>query len=115
MMPHPWIADRTLAFDSSGIRKVFDLAGKIKNPINLSIGQPDFDVPIAVQDAMVKRHGSQCGFCTPGFVMSLAALHLDGAPANQAETYIAGNLCRCTGYDKIIKAVQVAAAEMRGA
>ena len=52
-MPHPWIADRTLAFDSSGIRKVFDLAGKIKNPINLSIGQPDFDVPIAVQDAMV--------------------------------------------------------------
>lgn len=52
-MPHPWIADRTHAFDSSGIRKVFDLAGKIKNPINLSIGQPDFDVPIAVQDAMI--------------------------------------------------------------
>ena len=52
-MPHPWIADRTLAFDSSGIRKVFDLAGKIKNPINLSIGQPDFDVPIAVQDAII--------------------------------------------------------------
>ncbi len=40
-----WIADRTKSFDSSGIRKVFDLAAKIKNPINLSIGQPDFDVP----------------------------------------------------------------------
>ncbi|MGB1160384.1 MAG: xanthine dehydrogenase small subunit [Alphaproteobacteria bacterium] len=59
-----------------------------------------------VQDAMVKRHGSQCGFCTPGFVMSLAALHLDGAPADQAETYIAGNLCRCTGYGPILAAAK---------
>jgi aspartate/methionine/tyrosine aminotransferase len=42
---HPWIAKRTLSFDASGIRKVFELAAKIKNPINLSIGQPDFDVP----------------------------------------------------------------------
>lgn len=59
-----------------------------------------------VQDAMVKRHGSQCGFCTPGFVMSLAAMHLDGAPAEQAETYIAGNLCRCTGYGPILAAAK---------
>ena len=44
-MSHPWIADRTRLFDSSGIRKVFDLAAKMTNPINLSIGQPDFDVP----------------------------------------------------------------------
>lgn len=57
-----------------------------------------------VQDAMVQRHGSQCGFCTPGFVMSLAAMHLDGAPVEQAETYIAGNLCRCTGYGPILAA-----------
>ena len=57
-----------------------------------------------VQAAMVERHGSQCGFCTPGFVMSLAALQLDGAPACQAETYIAGNLCRCTGYGPILEA-----------
>ena len=57
-----------------------------------------------VQDAMVRRHGSQCGFCTPGFVMSLAAMHLDGAPVEQAETYIAGNLCRCTGYGPILAA-----------
>jgi aspartate aminotransferase/aminotransferase len=53
-MPHPWIADRMAHFDSSGIRKVFDLAAKMKNPINLSIGQPDFDVPAAVQDAAVE-------------------------------------------------------------
>ncbi|CAD78523.1 aspartate aminotransferase [Rhodopirellula baltica SH 1] len=50
---HPWIADRTASFDSSGIRKVFDLAAKLKDPINLSIGQPDFDVPEEIQDATV--------------------------------------------------------------
>ncbi|MCC9644086.1 aminotransferase class I/II-fold pyridoxal phosphate-dependent enzyme [Rhodopirellula sp. JC740] len=50
---HPWIADRTTSFDSSGIRKVFDLAAKLKDPINLSIGQPDFDVPEVIQDATV--------------------------------------------------------------
>ena len=41
-MNHPWIADRTSHFDSSGIRKVFDLAATMRDPINLSIGQPDF-------------------------------------------------------------------------
>lgn len=50
---HSWIADRTAAFDSSGIRKVFDLAAKLKDPINLSIGQPDFDVPESIQDAAI--------------------------------------------------------------
>jgi aspartate aminotransferase/aminotransferase len=50
---HPWLADRTAKFDSSGIRKVFDLAAKMANPINLSIGQPDFAVPDAVKDAAI--------------------------------------------------------------
>lgn len=53
-MPHPWIAARMKTFDSSGIRKVFDLAGKLENPINLSIGQPDFDVPAEIQDAAIE-------------------------------------------------------------
>ena len=48
-----WIADRTASFDSSGIRKVFDLAAKMKNPINLSIGLPDFDVPEPIKLACV--------------------------------------------------------------
>jgi aspartate/methionine/tyrosine aminotransferase len=48
-----WIADRTRAFDSSGIRKVFDLAAKMKDPINLSIGQPDFDVPEQIKAACI--------------------------------------------------------------
>jgi aspartate aminotransferase/aminotransferase len=53
MSNHPWLADRTATFDSSGIRKVFDLAAKMKNPINLSIGQPDFPVPDAVKEAAI--------------------------------------------------------------
>jgi aspartate aminotransferase/aminotransferase len=53
-MSHPWIADRTKAFDSSGIRKVFELAAKMKDPINLSIGQPDFDVPEPVRAACIE-------------------------------------------------------------
>ena len=52
-MSHPWIADRMAHFDSSGIRKVFDLAAKMKSPINLSIGQPDFDVPPTVKQAAI--------------------------------------------------------------
>ncbi|WP_435231503.1 xanthine dehydrogenase small subunit [Pseudopelagicola sp. nBUS_20] len=59
-----------------------------------------------VQTAMVAHHGSQCGFCTPGFVMSLYALWMENASptVQQIETAIQGNLCRCTGYAPIIRA-----------
>jgi len=53
MPTHPWLADRTAKFDSSGIRKVFDLAAKMSNPINLSIGQPDFAVPDVIKEAAI--------------------------------------------------------------
>lgn len=52
-MTRPWIAERTKAFTSSGIRRVFDLAANLKDPINLSIGQPDFDVPERVRQACI--------------------------------------------------------------
>ncbi len=52
-MSHPWIADRTNRFDSSGIRKVFDLASRLSDPINLAIGQPDFPVPSEVKQAAI--------------------------------------------------------------
>ena len=67
-MTHPWIAARTQAFDSSGIRKVFDLASRLADPINLSIGQPDFDVPRPVQDACVEaiRSGKNTYALTQG-------------------------------------------------
>lgn len=53
-MPHSWLAKRSLAFDSSGIRKVFDLAAKLQDPINLSIGQPDFPVDERVKEAAIE-------------------------------------------------------------
>ena len=52
-MSHPWLADRSANFDASGIRKVFDLAAKMANPINLSIGQPDFAVPDPIKEAAI--------------------------------------------------------------
>jgi xanthine dehydrogenase small subunit len=61
-----------------------------------------------VQQAMVDHHGSQCGFCTPGFVMSLFTLYQDGGALHEGReavlTRIAGNLCRCTGYRPIVDA-----------
>jgi aspartate aminotransferase/aminotransferase len=53
MSTHPWLADRTASFDASGIRKVFDLAATMREPINLSIGQPDFAVPDLVKEAAI--------------------------------------------------------------
>src|SRR5579863_9142433 len=59
-----------------------------------------------VQEAMARDHGSQCGFCTPGIVMSLFAHYHRGAPATRESVNeaLAGNLCRCTGYKPIIEA-----------
>lgn len=61
-----------------------------------------------VQQAMVDCHGSQCGFCTPGFIMSLFALYKNNAQPGRREIddTLAGNLCRCTGYRPIIEAAQ---------
>jgi xanthine dehydrogenase small subunit len=59
-----------------------------------------------VQQAMVDHHGSQCGFCTPGFVASMAVAHLNGD--SDHDTALAGNLCRCTGYAPIIRAAKAA-------
>ena len=68
-----------------------------------------------IQEALVAHGGAQCGFCTPGIVLSAKAL-LDANP-DPAETdirhAIAGNLCRCTGYGKIIEAIAAVAAERR--
>lgn len=59
-----------------------------------------------VQQAMVDWHGSQCGFCTPGFVMSLFALYRNnaGPTRDEIDDALSGNLCRCTGYQPIIRA-----------
>ncbi len=61
-----------------------------------------------VQQAMIDHHGSQCGFCTPGFIVAMATAHLNGATDH--DTQLAGNLCRCTGYAPIIRAAEAAKA-----
>lgn len=70
-----------------------------------------------LQRVFIEEAALQCGICTPGILIAAKSL-LEKNP-NPTDTeiryWLAGNLCRCTGYDKIIKAVQVAAAEMRGA
>ncbi len=72
-----------------------------------SLRKPDGSLH-PVQQAMVDTHGSQCGFCTPGIVMSLYAHWLMSGPTDTAsiEDALAGNLCRCTGYGPIIEAAQ---------
>ena len=69
-----------------------------------------------VQQKFLEHAALQCGFCTPGLLVAVKAL-LDRNPKpteTEARYWIAGNLCRCTGYDKVIRAVMDAAAEMRG-
>jgi len=65
-----------------------------------------------VQQAFQDNHGLQCGFCTPGMVMSAAALLAENPDPSEAEIrdYLEGNLCRCTGYHNIVKSIQAAAA-----
>ena len=69
-----------------------------------------------VQEAFIKDGALQCGFCTPGFIISATALLQRNANPTEEEirTRLAGNLCRCTGYDKIVMAVEDAAAMLRG-
>jgi carbon-monoxide dehydrogenase small subunit len=69
-----------------------------------------------IQQALVEHGGTQCGFCTPGIVLSAKSLLDDNsAPTPQEIRHaIAGNLCRCTGYDKIVEAIAAAAAHARG-
>ncbi len=70
-----------------------------------------------LQRKFIEHAALQCGFCTPGILVAAKAL-LDQNPdpsESEIRFWLAGNLCRCTGYDKIIRAVQDAAAEMRGA
>ena len=79
-----------------------------------SLAQGDQLHPL--QQKFLEHAALQCGFCTPGFLVAAKAL-LDRNPdPTETETryWLAGNLCRCTGYDKIIRAVMDAAAELRG-
>jgi xanthine dehydrogenase small subunit len=99
------IGERKLA---SALVRLGDVGAIPESPSTAS-ALPDGPRLHPVQQAMVQCHGSQCGFCTPGFVMSLFAMYQNcpgGRPASreQAQADLSGNLCRCTGYRPILEA-----------
>jgi carbon-monoxide dehydrogenase small subunit len=69
-----------------------------------------------VQEGFWERHGLQCGYCTPGMIMTAASMLADNDNPSEGEIRhgIEGNLCRCTGYHNIVRAIEYAAAKMRG-
>lgn len=69
-----------------------------------------------IQQKFLENEALQCGICTPGLIIATKALLAENSNPTEEEAryYLAGNLCRCTGYDKIIRAVLAAATEMRG-
>ena len=80
-------------------------------------GMAEPDGSLGTIQAMFKEHhGLQCGFCTPGMVMAAAALLKDNPRPSEHDVrhYLEGNICRCTGYHNIVKAIQAAADEMAG-
>ncbi|SHE62505.1 carbon-monoxide dehydrogenase small subunit [Litoreibacter ascidiaceicola] len=77
-------------------------------------GQANADGSLnVIQAAFQEHHGLQCGFCTPGMVMSAAALLKDNHKPSEAEVreYLEGNICRCTGYHNIVKAIMAASGQ----
>ncbi|KZY06038.1 MULTISPECIES: (2Fe-2S)-binding protein [unclassified Sulfitobacter] len=80
-------------------------------------GQANADGSLnVIQQAFQDHHGLQCGFCTPGMVMSTAALLKDNPKPSEAEIrhYLDGNICRCTGYHNIVKAIMAASGQDTG-
>jgi len=80
-------------------------------------GMADGETLHPLQQKFLEHAALQCGICTPGILVAAKALLEQNPNPTETETryWLAGNLCRCTGYDKIIRAVMDAAAEMRGA
>jgi len=70
----------------------------------------------ALQEGFKENHGLHCGFCTPGMIMRAVELleHNNNPTGEEIRWGISGNLCRCTGYNNIVKAIQYAGAKMRG-
>ncbi|MFQ6053232.1 MAG: (2Fe-2S)-binding protein [Candidatus Bathyarchaeia archaeon] len=100
----PVLACLTLAVDVDG-REVDTIEGVAEGG--------DLD---AVQEAFLEEGAVQCGFCTPGFIMTARALLKENPNPTEEEIreYLKGNLCRCTGYVNIVKAVKSAAQRSRG-
>ena len=107
----------TVQVDGESVRSCLMFAVQAQGTEVVTIeGLADADGELApVQRAFREFHGLQCGFCTPGFIMSVTAFLRDNPDPTEEELRdgLSGNLCRCTGYQGIIKAARSAAAEIR--
>jgi carbon-monoxide dehydrogenase small subunit len=107
----------TVLVDGRPARSCLMLAAQAEGAeITTVEGIADGDELHPVQEALSEHHGLQCGFCTPGFVIRIISLLEDNPTPTREEIVeeLAGNLCRCTGYQGIIAAVEDAAARMAG-
>lgn len=106
----------TVLVDGVAVNACLVLAEEARHVSVVTIeGLREGDALHPIQEALVNHGGTQCGFCTPGIVLSAKAL-LDEVPdptENDIRHAIAGNLCRCTGYQKIIAAIVAVARERR--
>jgi carbon-monoxide dehydrogenase small subunit len=106
----------TVLFDGAAIRSCLMLAVQADGHEVLTVeGLSDGDTLHPVQQAFRESHSFQCGFCTPGFVMSTVALLADNPDITEAEVRetLSGNICRCTGYESIVDGVLRAAGAAR--
>jgi aerobic-type carbon monoxide dehydrogenase small subunit (CoxS/CutS family) len=107
----------TVLLDDAAVRSCLMLAvqanGRVLRTVEGLAADGDLH---PLQRAFHEAHALQCGFCTPGFLMSMEAFLREhpGADEGELREALAGNLCRCTGYLGIIEAVEHAAREMRG-
>ena len=106
----------TVLMDGAPVCACLVLAGEAEGAAITTIeGVADGNRLHPVQAALIEHGGTQCGFCTPGVVLSAVALleHDPNPDDSQIRHAIAGNICRCTGYDKIVTAIAAAARRMR--
>ncbi len=104
----------TVLLDGEPVRACLVLAARLRGRVLVTVEGLDRDgEPDRLQAAFARAGAVQCGFCTPGMLLSARALLASNASptAQDVREALAGNLCRCTGYTKIIEAVLAAAAE----
>jgi carbon-monoxide dehydrogenase small subunit len=105
----------TIVVDGAAVRSCLLFAAQMHGKtVDTVESLADGDRLNPLQDAFWEHHGLQCGFCTPGFLMTLTCFLRDNPRPSEAEIReaIAGNLCRCTGYQNIVAAARAAAERM---
>lgn len=107
----------TVILDGEAVFSCLILTGQIEGAEVLTVEGLEADGELdSLQQAFIEHHAIQCGFCTPGMLMSAKALliHNPHPGREEIKTALEGNLCRCTGYEQIIEAIESVTKEKRG-